>query len=62
MDWLAHAKTPVWLRTSSSFPTMRRQVTVGTGTGFVGSPGFTTDIGGFGGRHVDHPAFHELLL
>ncbi|NEE00892.1 glycoside hydrolase family 31 protein [Phytoactinopolyspora halotolerans] len=46
----------------SSFPSMRRQVTAGIHMGVAGIPWFTTDIGGFGGGHVDDPAFRELLV
>lgn len=46
----------------SSFASMRRQVTAGIHMGVAGIPWFTTDIGGFGGGHVDDPAFHELLV
>lgn len=46
----------------SSFASMRRQVTAGIHMGVAGIPWFTTDIGGFGGGHIDDPAFHELLV
>ncbi len=47
---------------SSTFRALREQLQIGLSIGMSGIPWWTTDIGGFLGGDVNHPAFHELLL
>lgn len=63
--WLGTQRYPVVVWSGdvqSTFADLARQVRAGLNMAMSGIPWWTTDIGGFKGGDIRHPAFHELLV